>query len=972
MVVTINSMLTSQYESASSRCACLQNVPLLFQHSLSRSTLKLLVEQSTWFEFEPYVQDMLDPLVKILRADNADNSILGIKILSNLVQYHRETLSPNLNVLLPLIPEAFGKLPGIAAQLDNRLSPSPPKDTLPDTAQLAVLSDFADLTLSIFIAYDHVASEPAQYLPAIISALECQVREKASHEFFTVQGKALSIFAHLLQVSKSANSAAIECVRDFWNILPDITIKLLKECPDTIQGALYLATRNIGGFQSHRIFLAAMPALLQEGTLFGDSLVRYEILRPKMFTFVAEVIRNIGQDLQRDDILTALYLFLPIVSDPSLGTSLQNLSLETLKLVAGLIADKFDSLQARDHLTVILGTIAYNIEFLNGRGPFRERLINTTTSTIDPRIDTPILLNKLISTLAVILETFQSLMICSDEEPSRKAILSPDQDYIFRKLKKEVSKLKCSGPLLGEVMETISSLLDFAIGRWRITATSFDMLGRMVENQPNSSQCLHCKHMAKFYLELVLNQWLKYAPEEQNDELMDSIVTLLDSVATGKLHGLPNLRIIIHHGIAGRPDIFKNNFILRCLRRSDVNPGTWWLIFRDIINPTMAMLARRHWQDGTATIAPDTLESLISHVQRHCPSKSTLKPVEKRTHMEIFRLWAMLIEYCPEYVEYLYPSIIDFSLAFDGKDAFLRYVGLNVIARCLARYKASLHLTKNIFSLLLENGPQECAPLILQGLGFVLPVLFKQCQTEVWMAMRRALTASSNSNIHRTTLLGAVVGEPALSLHAYEQIAIPMMNCLHRTALLSKHDGQSRDLALRVLMLLRNGLNRSDREGVGISKLLDCLIEFTAQQDLDTKPTGRHDAACDMACDLIQRQWGYLDTALPDSLARALTSGVRQEALPPPSYETSVLAQVQKYRRVFRILSKILDIKSREYMSRNTRVVKEIVFMALKSQQPEIRGLVCTVQGHKVVAQIREEYDRMNEKVEEKREEPEA
>ena len=1031
-------MLLGQHASLSRRAILQKRMPTVLLVLQQGPYLEELVELSTWPEFEPYVPDILNPSVNILRAENADNSGVAIKIISNLVQYHKKTLSLNLNALLPLIPEALGKLPGIAARLNNRLSPPPPKNTLSDTARLAVLSGFADLALSIFKAYNHVASEVAQYLPPIISVLKCQVRapdeargDAVANEamFIKVQVKAMSILAYLVQVSyESDNLSGLESFEDFWELLPGITVRLLDNCPYTIRNALFSATNDIIVFNFRKRFLSTIPALLCEKTLIGDSLVIYETSRPRAYSVVGELIGPLSEDLRPDTIHDVVYYNLPKILDDVPGTSLQSLSLKLVKRIATPITKGFNAVAARFYLMAILSTIAYRIEFINitsmgmqrsqqsQSGVFMSRPIQTMKTaaiTPNPQEMTRTLLKELMSALGEILKTFKTLTTDSDG-------LSLEEDHTIRRLKEEVLKSKdiADSTLLGEVITIIDSLphqqsieeviLDigiltnavspediikllerFATGKWHITAMNFDTLRRMVENlqdSPSTSQL--CKYMAMFHLEQILSQWLQRAPGGKKDELMGSILSLLDSVATGRLKGLPNLRMIIHNGIARRPDAFKNSVIVQCFPKSDVNPGTRWLIFRDIINPTMAMLVRRHWQDGSATLAPDAIESLILYVQEQYSSGRPSKPIVDHTAVEILSLFAMLIEYCPEYVEHLYPIIINFSLAFDGQDVFLKYAGLNVIARCIARNKTTPELTESTFRLLLENGPDECAPMIREGLRFILPVLFKRCQKrrkEIWIAMSQALTASSNSDIHRKTLLEAVVSEPALFRHAPEQLAGPMIDCLRQATLLSSHISLSRDLALRVLTLLHEGLirrrgrwrlwqRRGERENVLIPKLLYCLIVFTIQQDSAKHSTERHDAAMILVCDVIKRHWANIDSAVQDSLQKMLTSGVMQAGLAPTGSEIFVRTQINKYRTRLGILLQIVDVESREYISRNKRVFKTIISMAITPQRPEIQALARTVEHNKFAAQVQQEHGvpRMNEKMNEGREVPQA
>ena len=85
----------------------------------------------------------------------------------------------------------------------------------------------------------------------------------------------MSFLAYVLRVYAQQLS-------DFLPSLPDIVVRLLKECPREKSSArkeLLVATRHIINFNYRRIFLKKIDELLDERVLIGDGLTVYETMR---------------------------------------------------------------------------------------------------------------------------------------------------------------------------------------------------------------------------------------------------------------------------------------------------------------------------------------------------------------------------------------------------------------------------------------------------------------------------------------------------------------------------------------------------------------------------------------------------------------------------------------------------------------------------------------------------------------------
>lgn len=93
--------------------------------------------------------------------------------------------------------------------------------------------------------------------------------------FLIIYTKTMSFLAYVLRVYSGL-------LTDFLPMLPDIVVRLLKDCPRERSGArkeLLVATRHIINFNFRKIFLKKIDELLDERVLIGDGLTVYETMR---------------------------------------------------------------------------------------------------------------------------------------------------------------------------------------------------------------------------------------------------------------------------------------------------------------------------------------------------------------------------------------------------------------------------------------------------------------------------------------------------------------------------------------------------------------------------------------------------------------------------------------------------------------------------------------------------------------------
>lgn len=186
----------------------------------------------------------------------------------------------------------------------------------------------------------------------------------------------LRVYAHLLQ--------------DFLPKLPEIVVRLLKDCPRERSSArkvgqivgrsqllhfvglvtdlsqeLLVATRHIINFNFRKIFLNKIDELLDERVLIGDGLTVYETMRyvrvhlgnidrklmfyrPLAYSMLADLIHHVRDSLDRNQIGRTVEVYTKNLHDNFPGTSFQTMSAKLLLNLAEFIA-KLEDKQEGGH-----------------------------------------------------------------------------------------------------------------------------------------------------------------------------------------------------------------------------------------------------------------------------------------------------------------------------------------------------------------------------------------------------------------------------------------------------------------------------------------------------------------------------------------------------------------------------------------------------------------------------------------------
>ncbi|GAB1314252.1 transcription-associated protein 1 [Madurella fahalii] len=384
--------------------------------------------------FEPYAEETVDLLMNLVRTDNEDNAVLCVKIISDIMRHQPKLLSAKVQTFLSLIQELFDQLDKVVRELlDNTSSVGPPgPPTTPSSTQTTflphqqsprpgspvasgapdfsadssqqsgrpllrgmqsfkVLAECPIIVVSIFQVYRHtVAQNVRAFVPLIKSALYCQAKAQdqahrdaaarntihtgvspniknraAFGDFITAQVKIMSFLAYLLRQYSGQ-------LTDFLQHLPDIIVRLLKDCPREKSGArkeLLVAIRHIINFNFRKIFVPKIDELLDERTLVGDGLTVHETMRPLAYSMLADLIHHVRDSLSPEQIRKTVEVYTRNLQDNFPGTSFQTMSAKLLLNMAECIARLPNKVDARHYLIMILNAIGDKFAAMNRQYP---------------------------------------------------------------------------------------------------------------------------------------------------------------------------------------------------------------------------------------------------------------------------------------------------------------------------------------------------------------------------------------------------------------------------------------------------------------------------------------------------------------------------------------------------------------------------------------------------------------------------
>ena len=374
---------------------------------------------------KPFVPDLVDFLMGLIKTENEDNAVLCMKIVMDLQRSHIEATVDRVQPFLTLIQEMFESMghvvadtfdspvqtnisgstpnnsqlfqspkpgsPAASAAMDLSIDQQTARQLIKGMQSFKVLAECPIIVVSLFQAHrNSVHANVKVFVPLIKGVLLLQVKaQQRAHEeamerkdiftgvskdiknraafgdFITAQVKTMSFLAYLLRVYSKQ-------LEDFLPFLPDICIRMLQDCPSeksATRKELLVAIRHIVNFNYRSIFSTRVDALLDERTLIGDGLTVYETMRPLAYSMLADLIHHVRDSLTAPQIRRTIELFSKNMLDDFPGTSFQTMSAKLLLNMAERIAKLENKEDGRHFLIMILNAIGDKFASMNREYP---------------------------------------------------------------------------------------------------------------------------------------------------------------------------------------------------------------------------------------------------------------------------------------------------------------------------------------------------------------------------------------------------------------------------------------------------------------------------------------------------------------------------------------------------------------------------------------------------------------------------
>ncbi|KAG6816156.1 hypothetical protein H0H87_008290 [Tephrocybe sp. NHM501043] len=319
----------------------------------------------------PYVPQIFNCMLQILRRDNEENGSVASKTLLDLVRGYRALTEDFLTEFLAIFKEGLNNLKEVIPTVFSEDSPVLDANTVALSIQSPkVLGEMA--MIIVIISQIHrpmVAGHIHATIPPAFEALklEAPAQKKAREEYEAMDGiwsgmaptiknapaytefihaqiKVLSYVAYVMRFSGEPDEQSAETL-----ILT--ALRMLQDCPPngiTLRKELMVVFRHLMGLNARKALLPHLDKLLDEDVLLGSGVSSKEILRAVVYSAIADLVHHIRNELSPQQLARSVHVFSKIIHNPALGNNLHTMAAKMLfGLTEPIIAKGDDKESAR-------------------------------------------------------------------------------------------------------------------------------------------------------------------------------------------------------------------------------------------------------------------------------------------------------------------------------------------------------------------------------------------------------------------------------------------------------------------------------------------------------------------------------------------------------------------------------------------------------------------------------------------------
>ncbi|GJQ09059.1 hypothetical protein GpartN1_g850.t1 [Galdieria partita] len=299
---------------------------------------------------EPYAPVLLKTCLGLLQSSTNDLGTPCIKLIFGLYRHFRNTLFPYVRELVDFLIFLYQNVRSMvnmyflrdSSQQSSRSSIEASYSQASTTSQrnfkstesFRVLVECPLLVLYLVQLYPEVAKS---FLPSLVTSMFDTVSLDASEpqdsslkpvfqDFILCQVKIVQFFSFLIK-------DFYEYVQFLDKSIANVIVRLLRRCPsECVQSRkeLLVATRHILGTSLRSSFAAELENLIDESTLFGSSEFISESVMSLGYSFLAELVHLMRQDLSYDILKRVVSIFCKNILNTSLSLPVQFTSAKLL------------------------------------------------------------------------------------------------------------------------------------------------------------------------------------------------------------------------------------------------------------------------------------------------------------------------------------------------------------------------------------------------------------------------------------------------------------------------------------------------------------------------------------------------------------------------------------------------------------------------------------------------------------------
>ncbi|KAF9075762.1 FAT domain-containing protein [Rhodocollybia butyracea] len=352
--------------------------------------LEILIRIPVGEQVRPHCASMVECIQHLLRNDNEDNVILACKIYVDLVRNYRCINEENLSNFTTIFQESQLRMEALTSKYlaidslvvdpnESFLGMDSPKVVAEMSLDMALFSQAAQASRTIVApaikstiqsSFNLLGLEaPAQKkdredteaMGSIWTGMSPTIKNPALYQdFISAQIKMLSYLAFVMRHSPEQSD-------NYGDRLILHALRLQQDCPAnamSLRKELMVVFRHLMATPYRRSLLPHIDKLLNERLLIGDGLASKEILRPHVFTAIADLFHHLKPELTNIQLTKIVHMYSNLLHNAALGINVHTLFTKSLIGLGDAILTKETPQNAAYLMTLMFNTCLDRLEAL--------------------------------------------------------------------------------------------------------------------------------------------------------------------------------------------------------------------------------------------------------------------------------------------------------------------------------------------------------------------------------------------------------------------------------------------------------------------------------------------------------------------------------------------------------------------------------------------------------------------------------